>query len=196
MRVLHEVVPRMERLGEAYGPLSSDNIKSGGVFDSAAFARSPGRYLKAWAGLGLRYPTIYMDAFLLEGFGYWYPDVEYWNIQPLAYDLDFGVHRNTALAPLQEKLIFIHNTLAEERPSAILYSPALPFWVLIVSAAILCLKKQSRQASPLFLLAALWVTTLDSPVFCEYRYVYSLVVCAPFFLALSLCLPARTGKAE
>ena len=190
LAILSELFPEMENLGELYNPYCSDDVKQPGIFDSAAFSREPGRYLRAWAGLGLRHPAVYADAFLLQCFGYWYPDVSYWTIQADGYrDETMGVQRTTRFTALQEKLVFIHNTLAGERPVSILYSTALPVWLLIFSAVLLVLKRRGRLASPLLLLAGVWLTTLASPVFCEYRYLYSLPCCAPLFLLLALCLP-------
>ena len=40
-------------------------------------------------------------------------------------------------------------------------------------------------------LFALWLTTLASPVYCEYRYIYGLIICVPLYLALAVMLPCR-----
>lgn len=196
LAVLSELFTEIRDLGELYNPLCSDDVKQPRIFDSAAFSREPGRYLRAWAGLGLRHPAVYVDAFLHQCFGYWYPDVNYWTIQADGYRVDLGVERNTRFAALQEKLTSLHNALALERPISILYSTALPVWLLIFSAVLLGLKRRGRLASPLLLLAGVWLTTLASPVFCEYRYLYSLPCCAPLFLLLALCLPKAEAPKE
>ena len=55
----------------------------------------------------------------------------------------------------------------------------------------LILKGYGETAAPMMLLLGVWLTTLLSPVFAEYRYVYGLILCAPFFLILSVSLPAK-----
>ena len=48
------------------------------------------------------------------------------------------------------------------------------------------MRETCGAACGMFLLAGLWLTTLASPVYCEYRYMYGFVVCVPLFMGLAL----------
>ena len=87
------------------------------------------------------------------------------------------------------KINLLHNTygsFVSLQPTAIFYSIGFAGWVLLFSAGVYYVKGIGRLASPLLLLLGYWLTLLLSPVFCEFRYAYCLVLCAPVSLALSL----------
>lgn len=60
------------------------------------------------------------------------------------------------------------------------------FWLLLIAIALWIVKRRGRLVSALFPILALWLTTLASPVYCEYRYLYGLALTAPVFLCLAL----------
>ena len=195
-RILEEVLPDIEQLGEKYNSGISDPIKEGDTFLSREFEKDPLRYGGSWLRLGLRYPQTYIDAFLLQSYGYWYTDLDYFNVTPIIVKNDLGLSQNAAFAGLREKVILLHENLAMYRPTAILYSVGLLVWLEMIAVVLLGMKRQWKPVSASLLIWGVWLTTLASPVFCEYRYLYALVVTVPLFLSLSLCLPDVNGKGK
>lgn len=190
--VLREVFPDLEALGEKYTSYISDPVKASGVFSSEVFDETPGRYLKAWANIGLKHPVTYVEAFLLQSYGYWYPDVEYWIIHNEIEANDLGLSHSEESFAARHELSMLTWEISKFQPVAIIYSLGLMVWLLIIAAALLCLKGQGRLASPLCIMAAFWLTTLASPVYCEYRYLYGLVVSVPLFVGLALGVKTKT----
>lgn len=49
----------------------ADPVKA--YFNGKKFVQNPGPFLKAWFSAGWRHKKIYIDSFLANSFGYWYP---------------------------------------------------------------------------------------------------------------------------
>ena len=189
--VLQEVFPDIEELRADYISVISDGVKHENVFESEVFDADPVRYLRAWARVGIQYPKAYIEAFLLQNYGYWYPDIDYPIIYPRLYDNELGLEANYQFTALRENMIKWNAIISRMEPTSVLYSVGLMVWLMLLSGTVLLLKKQYAVCYPLLLLFALWLTTLASPVYCEYRYIYGLIICVPLYLALAVMLPCR-----
>ena len=180
--IIEEVLPSVGEVRADYIPHISDPVKED--FRSDVFDQNPMRYAKLWIDLGLRHPLIYLDAFLYQCHGYWYPDTPYWCVDTGILDNELGLTmRNSAVAELIREL----ETKLEQIPIvSTMYRPATYIWLLMFAAALLVCKKKKRLLTPMVILAGIWLTTLLSPVFAEYRYVYGIVLSAPFFLVVAV----------
>lgn len=69
--ILYEVLP--QNYLETYTPRCSDILKSG--FDNDAYEKNPERYRKLWWEIGKKKPYVYINAWLVNCYGYWYPDM-------------------------------------------------------------------------------------------------------------------------
>lgn len=190
--VLREVFPEIESLGEKYVSFLSDPVKAPDTFCSDVFSENPSRYMKAWAKLGLKHPVTYVEAFLLQCYGYWYPDVDYWIIHNTIEENELGISHREERFALRHELSMLARDVTKQLPTAILFSLGLMVWLMMTAAVLLILKGQGRLASPLWLLAMFWLTTLASPVYCEYRYLYGFVISVPLFLGLALGVKTKT----
>ena len=150
------------------------------------FDQDPVKYLKSWAKIGIKHPVSYVEAFLLQCYGYWYPDVSYWIVHNDIEDNELGLEMREERNNARFELSMLTRDISQQRPTAILYSLGLMVWLMMIAAVLLWLKGQGKLASPVFILAGLWLTTMASPVYCEYRYMYGFVVCVPLFLGLAL----------
>lgn len=189
-QVLREVFPEFESLDEKYDPGLSDNVKD--AFISEKFTENPWRYIKAWASLGIKYPVTYIEAFLMQCYGYWYPDVTYWIASDMVLPNDLGLENIEGRDYLRNKMNEFYSRFSKYEPTAILFSLGLMVWLILIAGVLLCLKGQGKLASPLWLMATFWLTTLASPVYCEYRYLYGLVVSVPLFLGLALGIKKKS----
>ena len=68
--VLFEIIPKEDM--HLYNARLSDLVKS--KFNNQTFQLNPGKYLQLWAKIGIRKPLIYLNAWLMTSYGYWYPD--------------------------------------------------------------------------------------------------------------------------
>lgn len=184
--ILSEIFPDLDRLKEDYNPTLSDPVKLPSVFRSERFDAAPMRYARAWLRLGLRYPATYVTAFLCQNFGYWYPDENRWRSADYIEDNDLGLRQSERLSLFQRMLRHVDYDLAATPVISMLYSIGFMVWLLILSAGLMILKRRGRLASPLLLLLGLWLTTLASPVYCEYRYVFGLIISTPLCVLIAV----------
>lgn len=195
--MIAEILP-LPAIGEVYNPHLSDSVKE--RLNIAAFEADPLRYASLWLRLGGQFPQAYLDALLCQNYGYWYPDVDYWvtgehgsdyTAEPPHHFLSPWTYEpnEPRLAAAQTFSDWLHGTLYRLPLLSMLTSPGLMAWVLAASAALCMLKRRAAWALPMALLSCIWLTTLASPVFSEYRYVYSLMLCTPVCLAAALVMP-------
>ena len=188
--ILQDVIPDYSVLAAHYTPDNSDPIKGNGVFLPHIFDANPSIYLKSWLKIGLKYPRTYLDAFLLQTCGFWDPLREYSSISASVYPNEFNIAQSTATEPLRAFLINFHMWASTQSPVSVFYSIGFLVMLFLFSFALLWLKGQKSVACPIFILAALWITSAGAPL-CLYQYVYGLTVSIPFFLALSVSLPVK-----
>ena len=68
--VLYEILD--EEALSLYTPRLSDPVKY--RFANETFARDKGKYAKLWLRVGLKKPLIYLNAWWMTSYGFWYPD--------------------------------------------------------------------------------------------------------------------------
>ncbi len=179
-----EILP-VEKIKELYKPKLSDNIK--GQLNTQAFSAAPSRYLSLWFRLFLRHPVTYIESFLMNSFGYWYPDSPYWITAYEIHGNPFGVSPLNPIPPVRGGVIGLQNTLLPKLPTvSMLYSIGFMVWLLFTAITLLLYKRRGTMLLPIGLLLAVWLTTLASPVHSEYRYIYSLMLATPICLCIAL----------
>ena len=68
--IMYSLIP--ESILENYNPKLADSVKLNFLEDN--FKADPGKYIKLWAKKGIEHPDIYVNSFLMNTYGYWYPD--------------------------------------------------------------------------------------------------------------------------
>ena len=193
--IIKEVIPDYQVLADNYVPDNSDPIKGNGVFLADAFDKNPVRYLKSWLKIGLQYPRTYIDAFLLHTQGFWDVNKNSSTISAYVYDNEFGITQSERSEPLRVFLINLHTFLSNNSIISPFYSIGFMVVLFLFSFVLLLIKGQLQVASPIFILAALWLTVIAGPC-CLYHYVYGLTVTIPLFLSLALILPRRNNHSH
>lgn len=174
---------------ELYAPGFADNMKE------LVRAGNPNyltahkeEYLRLWVSLGLRYPADYLDAYISQTIGYWFPDVTY-----TVGDIDgiipseTGVYSHPLIGgPVIVKIKEVLIKLGDMLPLyGLLFSMGAMFWALLINIAIVLLKKKYNRVV-LFLpgLAVILTLFIATPVSSEFRYAYSLAYTLPLYLLL------------
>jgi hypothetical protein len=174
-------------LPNLYNPRLSDPIKSQG-FRILEFRKDAVGFVKIWAQLGFKYPQTYISSFLCNSYGYWYPDVYYWVYSTDVYLVaDIQVRPANLFPGLKRLAQHIIALLVHEAPVlSMLSSIGFMVWLIILSAGVIISKRIKNIIVPMLLPGFVWFTTLASPVFAEYRYVYGVILCAPIIFVLSV----------
>ena len=145
-----------------------------------------GEYLKLWIALGLRYPGEYVQAFIDQTKGYWYPmapqQTVFWGITQHETGL---VSQAVLEGPVILKICEILTKLYTIFPLyGILYSMGAMFWILVLCGTVAIRNKRYSvvgMCQPVF-----WVTVtlfLATPLVADLRYNYPLMVTIPCILA-------------
>ena len=125
-----------------YTPKISDIIKS--QFNNEAYSANPGKYLSLWAKMGIRKPLIYVNAWFLTSYGYWYPDgilnsyggterftFQYHDSSYFGFETEPPGERHSLFPLLEEFYRNISLELYQQRVPVIsmLFSPGFLFWI-------------------------------------------------------------------
>ena len=177
-------------LWSRYKPTISDPVKK--HFREDLFADNPGNFFNLWLKLGRRYPVDYLEAFLANNYGYWFPET---HSGIIAYGIeDKGLIEDVHSAPLfdfpgricSRVLAFFEEEQYLKTPLLpLLFSRGACFWLWVFSGCY-CLYNNRRKFILFMPGLSLWLGILISPVYNEYRYVYGLCCALPLLLPAAL----------
>ncbi len=195
-RALIEEVVDLTYIRDLYNPTFADNIKElvrAGNQDYLVAHKN--EFLKLWIHLGLRYPGDYLSAYVKQTYGYWYPDSFYLVAEAEGVSAtDLGVSHTPLIGgPLVIKSKEIAVKLGSMVPIyGTLWSMGVACWVLLFSVSVSVIRRDYHRLICYLPGAALLLSVLvATPVATEFRYVYFLVLCLPFYLITAI-LPEET----
>ena len=207
-QLIQEILP-LNEIPQIYQPFLSDNIKL--ALNEDVLFSDPIRYTKLWAELGKKHPRDYLESWLANSCGYWYPDVIYWVVDPswyftepqfmspdegkdpdaLMYDVDPDAYAR------RHYFVHLYEMLQIFPGISSLLSVAITFWADFIVFLICLLKKKYKMLIPLIVSFMSWLICIMSPVIAEYRYAFPAVVCLPilavFILQDDLTLTEKLG---
>ena len=177
-----------------YWEKTADPIK--GAFNNQRFDEDPAKFFSLWRRLGQEYPIEYLEAFLHNNYGYWYPETSWW-INGLGVRINVeleGVHQAPIVRFRVTDAVYRWHTLREYNKNPILplfYKPGAVWWLWVFCGCYALYR--NRRKFILFLPGLLiWLTLLGSAVYCEFRYAYGLFTCLPLLLAAVLSTDRRS----
>ena len=188
---------KIDNLGEIYDPRLSDNVKW--AIDDKILSDNKGEFIKLWLGLFIKYPITYVESFLCNSYGYWYPEASNWVVARTIYQPENESEQIPGLkqTPIIEgNIIKQIDSYIEKRSVPVLsmiFSIGFAMWLVFGQITYIIYKIQYKFLLLFVPILFLWLTNLASPVFCEYRYIYSLFTCLPMLLFVSF-IPTKNGK--
>ena len=188
----YDILPRI------YEPQLADNVKLS--LNEEAFLADPMRYVKCWLEVGAAHPRAYLESFLANSCGYWYPDVVYWVVDPSWYytsqdvmaeigqpDPDADNYQvDTSDYARRHYFVHLYEMLQTVPVVSSLISVAISFWAEFILFLICLLKKKYRMLIPLLVPFVTWLICIFSPVIAEYRYAFPAVVTLPILAVFTL----------
>ena len=168
-----------------YHALLSDHVKM--HFRNEVFKKDPGTFFRLWLKLGLRYPMDYIEAFLHNNYGYWFPETGSW----VAYHGMMVTERieDTHPAPVLKSGImdriwhwYSYREYMKMPLLPLLFSPGAFFWLWLFCGCY-CLYNNRRKFIVFIPGLSLLLGVLISPVYNEFRYVYGLIIGLPLLMA-------------
>ena len=178
---------------EDYTPHLADPIKWGAFRrDNQEFVEEHfGEYVRLWLRLGVRYPTVYLKAWVELTRGYWDSGYRFWIYAQGVIENEFGIAHTGELSAVASAFRGYFTAFEGSRFCQPLCAIGLHVWLLIGCTIVNALKKRREEAvlavPILVLVVGLW---LGTPVYAEFRYAY------PFFVTIPLLLGATCFQQE
>lgn len=169
---------------EYYLPKISDVVKA--RFNMNEFSANPSKYISFYIKQGITYPDVYINSFLHNTYGFWYP------MSNLALDI-FGaegyfVCESRPPAYDNSKIPFIYNyyklfekssLVYGDSPVKIIFAPATYLWIFLFTISYTFWKKDKKTLIVLLVPLLIFLTFLLGPV-ALVRYVSFLYYMIPF----------------
>lgn len=195
LEILYEVLD--EEALSLYTPRLSDPVKY--RFDNEAFARDKGRYVKLWLRVGMKKPLVYLNAWWMTSYGFWYPDTvinvyggntvftfTYKDNSYFGYEVEQPGVRESKIPWLDEVYRKLSLEVWKEKVPVIswLFSPGAMFWLYAFLFSWLLNNRRYELLYPFLPIFLIWLTVLLGPTYLP-RYVLFFWYCLPLFLAIA-----------
>lgn len=193
--ILHEVLN--EEALSLYTPRLSDPVKY--RFNNEAFAKEKGRYAALWLRIGMRKPLIYLNAWWMTSYGFWYPDMvinvyggntvftfTYQDNSYFGYEVELPGVRESKIPWLNEVYRKLSLEVWKEKVPVLswLFSPGAMFWLYALLFARLLNNRRYEILYPFLPILLVWLTVLLGPTYLP-RYVLFFWYALPLFLGMA-----------
>lgn len=194
--LLHEILP--EEALVLYNPKLSDPVKA--RFQNNIFAEDKSKYISLWARIGLKKPLSYVNAWLVNSYGFWYPDTvidvysgntvftfTYDDSSYFGYEVEEPGYRDSKIPWLDEAYRKLALDISQEKIPiySMLYSPGGIFWGIAFVFAYVLYRKKYHLVIPYLMVLLTWLTVLLGPTYLP-RYVLIFWFGMPLFIAMLL----------
>lgn len=166
---------------ELYDPTLSDPVKA--CFNEEYFNNNKFEFITTWLSVVFGYPVEVVEAFLCNNYGYWYPEASNWIVSRVIMENELGI-KTTSM--MENKALNFMDELIDNRAIPVvsfIFSIGFMFWIDLICVMYIIYKKEYKKLLIVIPILAVWLTTIASPVFCEYRYVFSMVVTLPIIIS-------------
>ncbi|MDE6738609.1 MAG: hypothetical protein K2K07_05915 [Lachnospiraceae bacterium] len=193
---LHEILP--EEALVLYNPKLSDPVKV--RFQNEVFAADKTKYAGLWMRIGLKKPLSYINAWLMNSYGFWYPDTvidvysgntvftfTYADSSYFGYEVEEPGFRDSKIPWLDEVYRKLALEISQEKIPiySMLYSPGGIFWCIAFVFAYVLYRKKYHVVIPYMMVLLVWLTVILGPTYLP-RYVLIFWYGLPLFAAMLL----------
>ncbi len=196
VEALHEILP--EEALVLYNPKLSDPVKV--RFQNEVFAADKSKYAGLWVRIGLKKPLSYINAWLMNSYGFWYPDTvidvysgntvftfTYADSSYFGYEVEEPGFRDSKIPWLDEAYRKLALEISQEKIPiySMLYSPGGIFWCIAFVFAYVLYRKKYHIVIPYMMVLLVWLTVILGPTYLP-RYVLIFWYGLPLFAAMLL----------
>ena len=189
---------KVERFKE-YGSYTAKADKTKGALNSDKVKSSFLDYISLWIKIGFKNPKKYIEAFLLNSLGTWYPGKKYNDPRANIPYIEFGMNtlwdeydgkysemridRKSKMVWYERILsdILYENKWQDIPVVSVLYSIGSYFVLVVFAVMMYIYRKQYHLFVPMALVVGLYITVLLGPV-AIFRYCYPVLIIVPVIL--------------
>lgn len=199
--ILHEVLS--EEALSLYTPRLSDPVKY--RFNNEAFAQDKAKYAGLWLRVGVKKPLVYLNAWFMTSYGFWYPDMvinvyggntvftfTYRDNSYFGYEVEEPGTRESKIPWLDEVYRKLSLEVWKEKVPVVswLFSPGAMFWFYAFLFTWLLNNRRYEILYPFLPVFLLWLTVLLGPTYLP-RYVLFFWYGLPLFAGMAAMEPKR-----
>lgn len=177
----------IDRIEETYTAHISDPIKTlvREKNNQDYITTHKSEFLKLWFELGCKYPYEYLKAQIDQTRGFWSPGVKYWVTATEVKENTFGVVRDSKLpAGLVDKVFMNLESVLKGIP-ILGWLWTIGIYTCIMLFMLFWSIYRRLNILPFIPVAAILLSLMAAtPVFAEFRYVYSLIVTVPLYVVI------------
>ncbi len=176
-------------IGDKYCPTLSDPVKD--LLDDEYFEQNKTEFIKLWGELLIPYFKDYVESFISNSYGYYYPEAVNWITCKDMEENRYGIKFSQLI---DGKLISKISSLTDRRDIPMVsmcLSVGMAFWLILLSLGYEIYMNRYKNIVIYIPILVLWLTLIASPVFCEYRYAYSMFTILPLYIGTNLIEKAR-----
>ena len=196
---IEEYYEREEFLQYETFTAKADRTKA--ALDGEAVEAHPLDYAVLWAKVGVKHPRAYIEAFLLNSLGTWYPNKEYNDPRSDIPYIDYEMSRlwseeegqyaemrivRESLFPAYEEVLanlFWHNKWQEVPLLVNIVSMGTYFVLFVFALGVMIYRKQWKWMIPLGLILGNYIIILLAPV-AVFRYCYPMIMVMPIVMGV------------
>ncbi len=193
---LHEILP--EEALALYNPKLSDPVKI--HFRNSAYEADKSKYVRLWLRIGLKKPLSYINAWLMNSYGFWYPDTvidvysgntvftfTYGESSYFGYEVEEPGYRDSKIPWLDEVYRRLALEISQEKIPiySMLYSPGGIFWCIAFVFSYVLYRRKYHLVIPYLMVLLVWLTVILGPTYLP-RYVLIFWYGLPLFAAMML----------
>ena len=189
---LNNIMP-LEVWKENYHPCSVDPVKFHSEFNKDFFEENKIRFLMIWAELLPLNPVKYIKGYISLTVGYWYVGIKNWKCTYGVEDFITNVSSTNFIEKFTGKDFsmwirnFVEVNLTDMPVISYLYRIAFPVWLMFFCIFLMIIRKEKRYIIALLPLLINWGTLMiATPIFCEFRYMFSFHLAIPVLFSLIL----------
>ena len=173
----------IEHIGDQYNPILSDEVKA--RLNDEYFNENKLEFIRLWGHLLVRYFQEYVESFIANSYGYYYPEASSWVANRTLEPNDMGIEQSPKI---EGKVVSIIDSYIEKREVPIIsmfFSIGMAVWFIVICLWYRIYKRDYKSVVMYLPIFILWLTIIASPVYCEYRYAYPIFTTLPIFFGLN-----------
>jgi len=186
----------LEQVKEKYDPQTVDPVK----FE--AFRRgnreflktNMAEYTKLWLKLGVRYPDVYLQAWVEATKGYWNGGYEYWIYMYHMDENDMGFAQTGSNNLIGNAFRAMYRYLEKPEILQPLYSIGLHVWFVAICCFVNIQRGREEFLITIPILVIVAGLLVGTPVFAEFRYAYPVFTTVPLITCVTIFERTQTKK--
>lgn len=198
---LENIIP-LDKMAEVYIPYSANGVKFDSEFDNEFLENNVVEFLKVWGQMLPANFKNYVKAYLMHTLGYWHIGTNDWRCiygvvdSPGIEGIDF-IEKITGVDFSENLSHFIESKINTIPIINLIYSIAFSVWTVVFAGVCFIESKKSKYLITILPLIGNWITIMiASPIFCEFRYMFSLHITLPVIFSMIYFEGFSTSKED